>query len=401
MQGRGVLVVNIILYLGIILITGLLAGKLINKVKLPAVTGYLLVGLLLGPSVFNLITAETVTALASINSIALSIIAFSIGGALSLKEIKKCGKSVIVITIAQVLGAYLLVTMTLHYLFGVELHTALIFGAISTATAPAATVMVLREYKAKGPLTSNLLAVVALDDALCVIAFGITMALAKIFAGKVSGGVVAMIAAPLWELLGSILLGSVFAVLLLRLASGFKEKPDKMVLALGMIFLQAGLAEFLNLSALLAGMTMGCVAVNLLPRQSEKLFRLVSTVDTPVYVLFFVLAGANLQLDLLTKVGLVGVAYIVSRIIGKVGGATFGAIISKAPAVVRKYLGLGLIPQAGVAIGLTLLVQQGFPEIAGMVTTVILGSVVVYEIIGPFFAKMAIMKAGEAGAARD
>ena len=123
--------------------------------------------------------------------------------------------------------------------------------------------------------------------------------------------------------------------------SGFKEKPDKMVLALGMIFLQAGLAEFLNLSALLAGMTMGCVAVNLLPRQSEKLFRLVSTVDTPVYVLFFVLAGANLQLDLLTKVGLVGVAYIVSRIIGKVGGATFGAIISKAPAVVRKYLGLG------------------------------------------------------------
>ena len=124
----------------------------------------------------------------------------------------------IVITIAQVLGAYLLVTMTLHYLFGVELHTALIFGAISTATAPAATVMVLREYKAKGPLTSNLLAVVALDDALCVIAFGITMALAKILAGKVSGGVVAMIAAPLWELLGSILLGSVFAVLLLRLA---------------------------------------------------------------------------------------------------------------------------------------------------------------------------------------
>ncbi|NLC53689.1 MAG: cation:proton antiporter, partial [Firmicutes bacterium] len=224
---------------------------------------------------------------------------------------------------------------------------------------------------------------------------------AKILAGKVSGGVVAMIAAPLWELFGSILLGIVFAVILLLLASRLREKPDKMVLALGMIFLQAGLAEFLNLSALLAGMTMGCVAVNLLRRHSEELFRLVSTVDTPIYVLFFVLAGANLQLDLLAKVGLVGVAYIVSRIIGKVGGATCGAIISKAPEVVRKYLGLGLIPQAGVAIGLTLLVQQDFPEIASMVTTVILGSVVVYEIIGPFFAKMAIMKAGEARADRD
>jgi len=392
---------NIILYLGIILITGLAAGKAINRLKLPAVTGYLLIGLLLGPSVFNLISAETITALTPLNSIALGIIAFLIGGALSLKEIKKCGKSVIVITILQVMGAYSLVTLILHYLFGVALHTALIFGAISTATAPAATIMVLREYKAKGPLTSNLLAVVALDDALCLVAFGITMALAKILAGKVSGGVAAMIAAPLWELLGSIILGIVFAVILLLLAGRFKEKPDKMVLVLGMVFLQAGLAEFLNLSALLAGMTMGCVAVNLLQHQSEELFRLVNTVDTPIYVLFFVLAGANLQLGLLVKVGLVGVAYIVSRMIGKIGGATYGAIISKAPAVVRKYLGLGLIPQAGVAIGLSLLVQQDLPEIASLVTTVILGSVVVYEIIGPYFAKLAIMKAGEAGVDRD
>ncbi|NLW55319.1 MAG: cation:proton antiporter [Firmicutes bacterium] len=392
---------NIILYLGIILIAGLAAGRVINRLKLPAVTGYLLIGLLLGPSVFNLITTEKITALAPINSIALSIIAFSIGGALSLKQIKKCGKSVLVITVMQALGAYLLVTLTLHCLFGVELHSALIFGAISTATAPAATIMVLREYKAKGPLTSNLLAVVALDDALCLIAFGITMALAKILAGKVSGGVVPMIAAPLWELLGSIILGIVFAVTLLLLSSRFKENPDKMVLVLGMVFLQAGLAEFLHLSALLAGMTMGCVAVNLLQHQSEELFRLVNTVDTPIYVLFFVLAGANLQLGLLVKVGLVGVAYIFSRMIGKIGGAIYGAIISKAPAVVRKYLGLGLIPQAGVAIGLTLLVQQDLPEIANLVSTVILGSVVVYEIIGPFFAKMAIMKAGEAGVDRD
>ncbi len=392
---------NIVLYLGIILITGLFAGKVINFLKLPAVTGYLLIGLLLGPSVVNLVTAETVTALSPINSIALSLIAFSIGGELSRHQIKQCGKSVLVITVTQVLGAYLLVSLTLHYLLELELHSALIFAAISTATAPAATIMVLREYKAKGPMTSNLLAVVALDDALCLIAYGITMALAKSLAGKVSGGVGAMVAAPLWELTGSILLGAVFAVVLLLLSSRFKEKPDKLVLLLGLVFLQAGLAELFHFSALLTGMTMGCVAVNLLPRQSEALFRLVRSVDTPIFVLFFVLAGANLHLGLLVKVGALGVAYIVSRIIGKVSGAMVGATISKAPAVVRKYLGLGLIPQAGVAIGLTLLVQQDFPEIASLVTTVILGSVVVYEIIGPYFAKLAVIKAGEAGVNRN
>src|SRR5690606_13650276 len=149
----GVLTMNVILYLGIILITGLVAGKVVNRLKLPAVTGYLLIGLLLGPSVFNLISEETITVLTPINSIALSLIAFSIGGALSLYEIKKCGKSVMVITMTQAMGAYLFVALTLHYLLGVELRYALIFGAISTATAPAATIMVLREYKAKGPLT--------------------------------------------------------------------------------------------------------------------------------------------------------------------------------------------------------------------------------------------------------
>ena len=192
----------------------------------------------------------------------------------------------------------------------------------------------------------------------------------------------------------------VFAVLLLRLAHRLKEKPEKMVLVLGLVFLQAGLAELLRLSALLAGMTMGCVAVNLLPHQAEKMFRLVSAVDNPIYVLFFVLAGANLQLALLTKVGLVRVVISSAGWLGR-SVALLGALISKAPAVVRKYLGLGLIPQAGVAIGLTLLVQQGLPEIADLVTTVILGSVVVYEIIGPFFAKVAIIKAGEAGAVRN
>ncbi|HEY8345544.1 MAG TPA: cation:proton antiporter, partial [Bacillota bacterium] len=286
---------------------------------------------------------------------------------------------------------------TLYFLAGVELYVALIFGAISSATAPAATIMVLREYKAKGPLTDHLLAVVAIDDALCLIAYGLATAVAKVISGKVTGGVAAMIAAPIWELLGSLLLGAVFAVVLMTVSRRFREHHDKLVVALGMIFAVAGIAEFLRLSSLLACMAMGCTAVNLVPKETDRVFRIIKSIDTPIYVLFFVAAGANLHLGVLAKVGLVGVVYIISRVLGKILGAAFGAKLGQASATVRKYLGLALVPQAGVAIGVALLVQQDFPEIAGFVTTVILGSVVVYEIIGPFCSKMAITKAGEVG----
>jgi Kef-type K+ transport system membrane component KefB len=259
--------------------------------------------------------------------------------------------------------------------------------------------MVLRQYKASGPLTQNLLAVVAIDDALCLIAFGLASASAKVLSGTFSGGLAAMIASPLWELLGSLLLGAVAGLILLTIATRLKEQPDRLVVALGFVFGTAGAAEVLGLSSLLACMALGITTVNTLPRESDRLFGLLKSVDTPIYVLFFVLAGANLHLGLLAQVGAIGVAYIVSRVIGKVIGAAVGAKLGQAPPPVLRYLGLGLVPQAGVAIGVTLLVQQSFPDIAAMVTTVILGSVVVYEIIGPFCTKMAIAKAGEVGAA--
>lgn len=388
---------SIVFYLGFILLAGFGAGKFINYLKLPAVTGYLLIGLLVGPSLLGLVSAETMELLAPINSIALSIIAFLIGGEFSFKQLKKCGKSAILIAIFEVLGAFTFVTLTLHFLVGVELYAALIFGAISSATAPAATIMVLREYKAKGPLTDTLLTVVAIDDALCLIACGLATAVAKVISRKVTGGMAAMIAAPIWELLGSLLLGAVFAIVLMTVSRRFREHYDKLVVTLGMIFAVAGIAEFLHLSSLLACMAMGCAAVNLMPKETDRVFRIIKSIDTPIYVLFFVAAGANLHLGVLAKVGLVGVAYIISRVLGKVLGAAFGAKLGQASATVQKYLGLGLVPQAGVAIGVALLVQQDFPEIAGFVTTIILGSVVVYEIIGPFCSKMAITKAGEVG----
>src|SRR5690554_1705240 len=388
---------GIVFFLGLILLAGFGAGKLINILKLPAVTGYLIIGLLLGPSVTSLDSPEIITELIPVNTIALSIIAFLIGGEFSIKQLKKCGKSVVLIAILQVLGAFTFVTLTLYFLAGVELYAALIFGAISTATALAATIMVLREYKAKGVFTNLLLAVIAIDDALCLIIFGLVTAVAKAISGKVVGGVAAMITAPIWELLGSFLLGGAFALALLTVSRRFREEQDKLIVVLGMVFVLAGVADFMHLSTLLSCMTMGCVAVNLVPRETGRVFKLVNSIDTFIYVLFFVAAGANLRLGILAQVGLVGVGYIFSRVLGKMLGAMFGAKMAQAPPAVVKYLGLGLLPQAGVAIGLTLLVQQDFPEISSFVTTVVLGSVVVYEMVGPFFSKLAITKAGEVG----
>lgn len=388
---------SIVLLLGLILVTGFAGGRLISLFKLPAVTGYLIVGLLLGPSVMGMISFDAIEQLAPINTIALSIIAFLIGGEFSFKLLKRCGKSAILIAIFEVLGALTFVTVILHFLLGMKVSTALILGAISSATAPAATIMVLREYKAKGPLTDNLLAVVAIDDALCLILFGIVMSSVKVIAGQMGGSVAAMLIVPLRELLGSVLLGGVFALAFLAVSQRIKEGFDKLVLVLGAILVLAGVSDLLHLSSLLACMAMGCIAINLLPKETDRVFKLVKSIDNPIYVLFFVTAGANLHLSVLAKVGVVGVVYILSRVLGKMVGAALGAKLGKAPPVVEKYLGLGLVPQAGIAIGLTQMLQQDLPMIADLVTTVVLGSVVILEIIGPFFSKMAITKAGEVG----
>ena len=254
---------SIVLLLGLILVTGFAGGRLISLFKLPAVTGYLIVGLLLGPSVMGMISFDTIEQLAPINTIALSIIAFLIGGEFSFKLLKRCGKSAILIAIFEVLGALTFVTGILHFLLGMKVSTALILGAISSAW-PRRTIMVLREYKAKGPLTDNLLAVVAIDDALCLIVFGIVMSSVKAIVGQMGGSVAAMLIVPIWELLGSVLLGGVFALAFLAISQRIKEGFDKLVLILGAVFVLAGVSDLLHLSSLLACMAMGCIAINLL-----------------------------------------------------------------------------------------------------------------------------------------
>lgn len=391
---------QLVFYLGLILLLGLTAEKLIYHCKLPAVTGYLIIGMLVGPSLLKILDTATVAALAPINSIALGLIAFLIGGELSLPNLRKCGQSAVWITFSQVFGTFFLVALSLYLLAKVELPAALLFGSISCATAPAAVMMVLREYRAKGPLTDNLLTVVALDDAVCLVFYAMAVAAAKVMVGE-SIGLTAAILRPFWELAASLLGGAAAGFLLVWLGKRIREHDDSLVLVLGGVFLLAGGAELLHLSPLLACMSMGFAAVNLAPGESGRIFRITKSLDTPVYIMFFVAAGANLHFHELTKVGMVGIIYIIARVIGKVAGAGLGGVIGRAAPVVRKYLGLGLIPQAGVAIGLTLFLQNDFPAFARVITPVILASVVIYEIVGPLCVKIAITRAGEINKAEE
>lgn len=379
----------------LLILAGFLGGKVVNRVKLPAVTGYLLAGVLLGGSVLGLVDGRTVAALQPINNIALGLIAFIIGGEFSFSNLKRLGAGVMLIAVFEVLGALAVVTGAMALLFKMPLAQALIFGAISSATAPAATVLVIRELKAKGPLTDTLLAVVAIDDALCVMAFGLAGAVAAILTTP-GATLLSGILGPLVNIGGSILLGVLIGVALTIASRRLRNSTDLLVIVVGTVFLSSGAGELLRLSPLLTTMAFGCTLVNLTRERSAKAFAAVKSLDTPIYVAFFTLAGASLELGYLWHVGLIGIGYIVARVVGKAAGAGLGAVMGKSPAVVRNFLGLGLVPQAGVAIGVTMIARQQFPGMAQLLTTVILGSVVVYELVGPVCSKLAITLAGEA-----
>lgn len=304
------------------------------------------------------------------------------------------------ITLAEASGAFMLVSAVTYFIFHQPLYVALVLGSIASATAPAATVLIIREYRAKGPLTDTLIAVVALDDAIGITFYGISVALARLLTGRVAGGANAwsLVAAPVWEIVGSFLVGLVGTIALGTIAARIRRPEDRLALVLGVVLATSGMAQLLHTSLLLTNMALGMFTVNLVPT-SRRLFGALAGIDQPIYIAFFVLAGAGLHLRLLTQVGLLGIGYIVARGIGKILGAGLGARWTGAAPQVQRYLGLALIPQAGVAIGLTLLAAQAFPEIAPMLTTLILGAVVVHEMIGPFTAKIAIVGAGEVGKA--
>lgn len=387
---------NVLLKIAIVLVVGIIGGRVARLVKLPNVSGYLVFGLLLGPSFFNFISPADVQFFNIINELALAAIAFSIGNEFVLKEMKKIGKSIFIITLMEVIGAVLLVFCILFFVFRQPFAFSIVIASMSAATAPAATLLVMKQYNAKGPLTRTILPVVALDDVFGIVVFGIALSVAKIVTYKQQLSVVSMMFGPLIEIAGSVGIGFVLGLLLSWLSQKASGRDELQAIALAAIGVATGISLLLNMSPLLTCIVMGTVLVNI-QQNSIRVFDSVNSFAAPIYILFFTLAGASLDLSILKTVGLMGIAYVLARGLGKIAGAWAGAAMVKAEPAVRKYLGLGLLPQGGISIGLMVLVRQQLPDYAVAINTIIMFSVLIYETSGPIFAKIALKKAGEIG----
>lgn len=392
---------DILLFLGLALICGSIGGRLAKLVKLPAIVGYLLTGLLLGESVFNIVSLQMLERATIFNDFALGIVAFIIGSEMRIGALRKLGKGIVVILLGEALGAVFLVTLCIYFLTR-QIHTAVIFGALAAATAPAGTVAILQQYKSKGVLTNTIYAIVGMDDGLAIIVYAFAAALAKMFLTHHSISLAGIINGPIIEILGSLLLGGLIGITLGYFGRKLRGKSEILVISLGSILMCTGLSNYFHLSLILANMSLSMVFASVFLRANRRAYEGIDFVTTSVFTIFFVMAGAHLQIKLLPAIGLLGLIYILCRSFGKMGGAYLGAVVSKAKPVVRKYLGLGLLSQAGVAIGLAILVTKEFGsmgsaghDLAILVINTITATTIVFEIVGPISAKFAISRAGE------
>jgi Kef-type K+ transport system membrane component KefB len=379
----------------LILITGYFGAKIMRRIHFPAVTTYLLVGILIGPKILDFIPGRIISLSDLVSNFVLGIIAFALGANFSLKNIKESGRSVFWISALEACGAWIAVT-TVMIIYAVLKHTpthpSFVLGAAAAATAPAATVMIIREYRAKGPVTEMLLRVVAIDDAWCLIlsAFGIMLASA-IASGAVN---LSIIANSIAHVLFSIVLGGLMGAGLHYFSRFIRNNEELLIVAHGFILLLVGSSIRLHLSPLLTCMTSGIVIANI-SRRSTFYFESLRKLDTALFLGFFILVGANLEISLIPQVGIVGVLYIISRVIGKFAGVALGARISRTDPRIGKYLGWGLVPQAGVALGVALSAKALYPVYGTMIFTTITATTVVYELIGPLATKYGLKKAGE------
>ncbi|NLA87699.1 MAG: cation:proton antiporter, partial [Clostridiales bacterium] len=271
---------------------------------------------------------------------------------------------------------------------------AIVLGAIAAATAPAATIMVVKQYKARGPVTEMLLSVVALDDAVALIAFGFAVTIAKAMTGGSNDAVIISVLKPFGEILLALAVGGAVGALFKLPLKFFRKSGNRIVIMCGLVFLAGGLAELLHVSELLACMAAGMVFCNI-SSESEEIAKLSDLITPPIFLLFFAVSGAQLDITLIPSIGVIGILYVVFRVVGKMGGAYLGGKIMKVPKVVNRYLGPTLIPQAGVAIGLVAVSQTVVPEYADQLRAVILCGTLIYEIVGPAITKIALVKAGE------
>ncbi|MCQ2797759.1 MAG: cation:proton antiporter [Bacilli bacterium] len=427
---------NQFLYLAIAIAIALLSSRLMKKIKLPNVTGYLITGILVGPYVLGLAfnggnftndpsqntILEFVHSLGWVSDVALGFIAFTIGSSFKLSALKMVGPKVIAITVFEALGGSLLVLAGLsiaHFIWPTYIGWELVItlGAIAAATAPAATLMVIKQYHAHGPLVNTLLPVVALDDAAALMLFAVLFSVAKTVIGTSSFSVLTSIVKPLLEIVISLGFGALIGVVISFTCNFFRSRANRLIISMASILLCIGLyklfgtihlfGETIELSSLLMCMMVGAAFVNL-RKDSIRTFDRIDYFTPPVFMLFFVLSGAELDLtifanELAIYIIIAAAFYVIFRAVGKWLGAFSGAVITRAEPTVKKYLGFTLIPQAGVAIGLATTASRIFgsssivevQEAGVMILAVILTSTLIYELVGPGITKVALSKAGE------
>jgi len=389
---------------GLALLLGWGAGLLCRRLKVPMVVGYILVGILMGKSILGIFNDDNFGGLVYFTYLALACIGFDIGGELAFRKLRHLGNSILWISILESLGATVLVTLVL-YIFTRDLPLALVFGALASATAPAATVDVLREYQASGPLTTTVFAVVGIDDGIAIIIYAFAIFLAKFLLTGSEVHVAEAVLRPFGEILGALALGMAIGLTFLFLVRNYTARRGLLVLTLGAIVLTTGLANALHFSLILANMAMGLAVVNLTRWRREDLFEIMRGITQPLFVIFFVVVGSQLMAGKLLQLGWIGLLYIAFRSLGKQAGASLGGMVSRAPETVRNYLGLCLFSQAGVAIGLsiqTMLELGGGSfgtagvELGTKAISVIAATTLFFQIIGPPCTRYAIIKAGEA-----
>lgn len=384
---------SILFYIGIMLVCGLAFGRLVKLIGLPNVTGYLIAGLLLGPYITGIISEQNVENISIVSDMALAFIAMSIGSEFRLSYFKRVGAAPVVIAILE--GMFGVIFVLLGFLAaGCELPFALVISAIAAATAPASTIMVIRQYNAKGPVSETLLSVAALDDAVALIAFGFSVTIAKMINSGGGQNVLLSILQPVWEVLLSLMIGAVLALIMLVPMRFFKKRSNRLCISIAFIFIANSLAEYFGASALLTCMMFGAVLANI-TEQSDMMFSVTDSITPPIYMLFFVISGAQLNVGVITSIGVLGVIYLIMRVVGKLLGAYLGAVICKSPKSVKKYLGFTLIPQEGVAIGLSLVAVSVVPDYADKIRAIILCATMIYELTGPVISKITLSKAGE------
>ena len=408
MQFSTVEAANLILLLGLIMFLGALGGRLFQKLRIPQVVGYIVIGVLIGQSGLQLLSVTVITALEPLSSVALSLIGFLIGAELKIGVIKKYGKQFVGILLFEAIVPFFVVALVVTAVsfaltrdFATSLSIGLVLGAISSATAPAATTDVLKENRTRGPLTMTVLGIVAMDDAVALILYAVASSLAAILLGGGAGlSLGAQLLALLYEVGGSIIVGGLTGLALGQIIRNLMSDEGRILsFSLGALFLCTGVCTLLALDNILAAMSLGFAMVNFAPAKTRETFSLVEKFTPPIYVMFFVLVGAKLNIwNVNAFVAVLAILYVLCRTLGKSVGARLGAALTKAPETVKNYLPFCLLSQAGVAIGLSIAAGQDFAATIGpTIMLIITATTFVVQLVGPICVKYGITKAGECG----